>query len=149
MIKLRCALPISAKKLDSVQGNSHWMTSPATASQLNASFETLRERIQAERALREIRPADLLRAAMWGMGEQFPQLSAHELIDTSRRYLIAQDRFERSSLQLACVSRTLEPSLVGRNTHTGKNDGGLSPRSLPKSRQAAEGVWSTSHLEMS
>jgi serine/threonine protein kinase/Ca2+-binding EF-hand superfamily protein len=107
------------KKLDSVQGNSHWMTSPATASQLNASFETLRERIQAERALREIRPADLLRAAMWGMGEQFPQLSAHELIDTSRRYLIAQDRFERSSLQLACVSRTLEPSLVGRNTHTG------------------------------
>jgi Ca2+-binding EF-hand superfamily protein len=108
------------EQIRAISDNSHWAkTVQPTASQLNASCDTLKERIQAERALREMRPADLLRATMWGLGEQFPQLSAHELIDTSRRYLVAQDRFERSSLQLECVSHTLEPSLVGRNTRTG------------------------------
>ena len=87
-----------------IHQNPNWITTaPDTAVELKSCLEILRERVQAERALREIRPADSLRVAIWGQGEDFPQLCARELIDTSSRYLVAQGRYERSSLQLARV----------------------------------------------
>ena len=80
-------------KVQQIQTNADWIKSaPAAANELRVCFTNLRERVQAERALREVRPADSLRATIWGLGDEFPQLCARELIDTSSRYLAAQGR---------------------------------------------------------
>jgi serine/threonine protein kinase len=48
------------------------------------------ESVRAERAVREIYPEDTLRAVLWGLGDQFPQLPARTLKDTIDRYVSAR-----------------------------------------------------------
>ena len=45
--------------------------------------------VRLERALREIRPTDTLRAALWGIGHSYPQLTYPEIQDTIARYKAA------------------------------------------------------------
>ena len=62
--------------------------------------------VRSERALREIRPKDTLRAIVWGRGKQFPQLSDEALESTIDRYMSA--RIGRRSLRESGTSQQLQ-----------------------------------------
>jgi serine/threonine protein kinase/Ca2+-binding EF-hand superfamily protein len=71
----------------------NWITAAeATALEIERCLDDLIEDTRAERGLRELRPMDSLRAALWGVGEHYPQLSMREVMDTSGRYMLAQNR---------------------------------------------------------
>jgi hypothetical protein len=47
--------------------------------------------VQAERALREASPLEMLRAVVFGCGEEYPQLSKREVYASAERFLVAND----------------------------------------------------------
>jgi len=61
--------PLMCPQLEKIKANPDWIKSAqSAAAEWARCLESLRERVQAERALREIRPIDSLRAAIWGIG---------------------------------------------------------------------------------
>ena len=87
-------------QIDTCTQDDNWISSAkALASSMERCLDDLIEEVRAERGLRELRPMDSLRAALWGVGEHFPQLSQREVIDTSGRYLKAQDRYDSALLR--------------------------------------------------
>eukprot|EP01043_Picozoa_sp_COSAG02_P071905 COSAG02_NODE_13334_length_1408_cov_1.310160_2_plen_422_part_01 len=52
-------------------------------------MDAVKAAVRSERALREIRPMDTLRAALWGIGHSYPQLTRANIKDTIARYKAA------------------------------------------------------------
>ena len=88
----RC-LAVLSGTIEKIRENERWFDSDtrkrACDSIRKYATEAL-ECVRAERALREIRPDWTLRAAVYGVGEVYPQLSCREVIATARCYLSAR-----------------------------------------------------------
>eukprot|EP01051_Picozoa_sp_SAG22_P004627 SAG22_NODE_253_length_13622_cov_15.026471_4_plen_607_part_00 len=74
--------------VDSIEADSDWAGNRGRDIKTIQSHKTaIEERVRSERALREIEPHHGLRAAMWGVGPCYPQLSEAQLARTTRRFL--------------------------------------------------------------
>ena len=76
-------------------------------------IEHVQKQVRAERAMREISPQVSLRAAMWGLGEKYPQLSAHEVQEVHSRYAEADPQAQGVGIGQDITDQGLREAVTG------------------------------------
>jgi serine/threonine protein kinase len=80
------------QEIESIASDHDWREHRDTALRKLVSLQDrVAAAVRLERALREIEPMETLRAALWGIGASFPQLSNAEIQSTYERYMAARN----------------------------------------------------------
>ena len=76
-------------------------------------IDSVKKQVRAERAMREIAPSASLRAAIWGLGEQYPQLSVREVQEVHSRYADSGFQDRAMSMGQDIVDQDLREAVIG------------------------------------